>query len=55
MNKTMTEAQIKTAARNIARKAQKLRNKGDHAAADRMVEEAMRNVEEMRKRGEVVA
>lgn len=51
----MNETQIKNAARKIARKANALRAKGDHAAADKMVDEAMRNVIEMRKRGEVVA
>src|SRR5690349_3467754 len=39
----MNEAQIKTAARKVARRAQLLRNKGHHAEADRMVREAMEN------------
>ena len=55
MSKTMTETQIRNAARKIARRAQALRNRGDHAAADRMVDEAMRNVMEMRAAGMVVA
>jgi type III secretion system FlhB-like substrate exporter len=48
---TMTEAQIKTAARKIARKANRLRAKGDHAAADKLVNEARDNVEAMRRAG----
>lgn len=54
MTKTkMTEAQIRKAARRIARKAQQLRAKGQHEAADAMVNQAMQNVEAMRARGEV--
>lgn len=51
----MTETQIRNAARKIARKAQALRNRGDHAAADKMVDQAMRNVMELRRAGLVVA
>jgi hypothetical protein len=51
----MNEAQIKTAARRIAKQANRLRAKGLHAEADAMVDQAMRNVEAMRARGEVVA
>ena len=48
---TMTEAQIKKAARKIARKANALRARGDHAGADRMVAEATANVIAMRRAG----
>lgn len=57
MNNTtpMTETQIRKAAQKIARKAQALRNKGRHAEADKMVNEAMATVEAMRAAGKVVA
>lgn len=53
MPNTMTEAQIKTAARKIARQASRLRAKGDHDAANKMVAGAAANVAAMRARGEV--
>jgi uncharacterized protein YgbK (DUF1537 family) len=53
MSKTMTETQIKNAARRIARKAVRLQAQGKHEEARAMVEQAMRNVEAMRNRGEV--
>lgn len=49
----MNETQIKNAARRIARKAVRLQAQGKHEEARAMVEQAMRNVEEMRRRGEV--
>ena len=51
----MNETQIKVAARNIARKATKLRKQGRHDEADQMVREAAANVEAMRAAGRVVA
>jgi uncharacterized protein YgbK (DUF1537 family) len=53
MSKTMTETQIKNAARKIARKAVRLQAQGKHEEAREMVDQAMRNVEAMRSRGEV--
>lgn len=50
---TMTEAQIKTAARNIARKATKLRKAGRHDEADAMVRQAAANVDALRAAGKV--
>lgn len=44
----MTEAQIKKAARKIARKATALRNAGRYEEAKRIVDEALRNVEALR-------
>jgi hypothetical protein len=57
MNNTtpMTETQVRNAARKIARKAQALRNKGRHAEADKMVNEATANVTALRAAGKVVA
>jgi hypothetical protein len=54
MSKTMTETQIKNAARRIARKAVRLQAQGKYEEAREMVDQAMRNVEGMRARGEVV-
>jgi hypothetical protein len=49
----MNEVQIKTAARRIAKQAVRLQAQGKHEEARAMVDQAMRNVEAMRARGEV--
>lgn len=48
MNATMTETEIKTYSRTMARNAQRLRRRNQHEAADFLVKVAMRVVERAR-------